>query len=51
MKTQYYCENCKDTFFEGKLPNINKSHWCGELARVVNFIEESESSEEQTKTH
>ncbi len=36
MQTKYYCEKCKLTFSEKKLPNINKLHKpCGSIARIL----------------
>jgi hypothetical protein len=35
MRTEYYCESCNDFFEEGSIPNVNKLHTCGKVARVV----------------
>jgi len=40
MTTHYYCKNCDATFSEAHIPNMNKSHFCGELARVVEFFDD-----------
>ncbi|MEK7187308.1 MAG: hypothetical protein AAB691_00490 [Patescibacteria group bacterium] len=47
MTTKYYCKNCDSSFSEAKLPNLNKVHHCGELARVTDFLEEESVSEQQ----
>ncbi|MEK7093977.1 MAG: hypothetical protein AAB903_01395 [Patescibacteria group bacterium] len=53
MTTNYYCKKCDAAFSEAKLPNINKPHFCGELARVMDFADDggSSSSEEVTTHH
>lgn len=36
MKTHYFCKRCNEFFTEeGMMPNINKVHSCGTVARVV----------------
>lgn len=42
MKTDYYCKKCGELFFEDALPNINKVHVCGELAKVMFFEKEED---------
>ena len=52
MKTDYYCQACGLSFSEEKLPNINKVHHCGVLARVLDFFGEGLATEEApTTTH
>lgn len=45
MKTDYYCKSCKEFFVEETLPNINKTHHCGSLARVVWHEQEGAGAE------
>lgn len=47
MKTDYYCNKCNVDFSEAKLPNINRTHFCGEIARVTGFSDEENSSGEE----
>jgi hypothetical protein len=35
MKTVYYCPACEQTFVQSELPNMNRPHQCGALARVL----------------
>lgn len=35
LTTDYYCKACREFFVEHKLPNINKVHHCGAVARIV----------------
>jgi hypothetical protein len=38
MKTVYYCPACEKTFMREELPNVNRAHQCGALARVVEHV-------------
>jgi hypothetical protein len=35
METKYYCKVCDEHFKDGSLPNMNRRHHCGNIARVV----------------
>lgn len=52
MKTDYFCNKCNVSFSESKLPNINRTHFCGDIARVTEFSDEGESAvEEESHGH
>jgi hypothetical protein len=46
MITEYYCKKCKESFHEEKLPNINKQHGCGAIARVIEHDPDEEGESE-----
>ena len=45
MNTEYCCSECGESFTDQKLPNLNRRHHCGALARIIKHEGGSEGDE------
>lgn len=46
MHTEYICFKCQKVFVEEGLPNINKRHTCGAVARVQSVKEKKDAGDQ-----
>ncbi len=44
-RVRYFCSNCGVHFEEKGPPNINRMHYCGTLAKIMELNEEEEKED------